>query len=183
MMFKKNSNESTVNYATGVHIYPFEFMESNGELPLDEGWLFGQFEDTYYAVKPLEGTLIQKDNKILLSESESPFIIQIGSKAENCSFEKFKKKIKSNLLSYNGNTVYYKDKTWGEFEFNPMKAPEKARVVNNSSVPYNLAYVVKSPYLNSVKNSGVFDVTFGEEHIVYDFNKVEVYEKYVTDSR
>lgn len=174
MIFKKNSTES---YATGVYIYPFEFMENDGELPLDDGWLFGQIEDSYYAVKPLEGTLVQRDGKILLSEGESPFIIHLGSRAENCSFERFKNKIKSNLLSYNSNTVYYKDKTWGELEFNPLKTPEKARVVNNASVQYNLPYVAKSPFLNSVKNSGVFDVTYDGRHIVYDFNKVEVYEK------
>lgn len=174
MMFKKNSTES---FATGVYIYPFEFMENDGELPLDNGWLFGQIGDSYYAVKALEGTLVQRDGKILLSDSESPFIIHLGSKAENCSFEKFKNKIKNNLLSYNSNTVYYKDKTWGELEFNPFKVPSKARVVNNVSVQYDLPYVAKSPFLNSAKNSGIFDVTFGDKHIIYDFNKVEVYEK------
>lgn len=173
MMFRKNNPES---YSTGVYIYPFEFMETDGELPCENGWLFGQVGDSYYAVKPLTGTLEQRNGKILLTDSESPFIIHLGSKKENCCFDKFKEMIKNNLLSYNGNTVYYKDKVWGEMEFNPMLAPEKARVINESTVPYNLDYIIQSPYINSVRGSGIYNIDFDGRHIVYDFNSVTVTE-------
>ena len=167
MMFRKNNSE---NLATGIYIYPFEFMEKDGELPCENGWLFGQIGDSYYAVKPLTGTLEQRNGKIYLTDSESPFIIHIGSKKENCCFDRFKEMIKNNLLSYNGNTVYYKDPVWGEMEFNPMRDPQKARIINRSSVPYKLDYITQSPYLNSVRNSGIYKVDFGGKHIEYDFN-------------
>ncbi len=176
MMFKKSYPES---FATGIYIYPFEYMENDGELPTENGWLFGQIGDAYYAIKPMEGTLEQKNNKILLTNSESPFIIHLGSKKENCCFGQFKEMIKNNLLAYNGNTIYYRDPVWGEMEFNPMLAPEKARIINDSTVPYNLEYIMKSPYLNSVKNSGVIEVTFNDKHIIYDFNTDTVTEEFI----
>ena len=66
-------------------------------------------------------------------------------------------------------------------EFNPLLSIAEARVVNDSSVPYNLEFIMKSPYLNSVKNSGVFDVTFNDKHIIYDFNTATVTEEIINE--
>ena len=111
---------------------------------------------------------MQKEGKILLSDSESPFVIHLGNKFDDGSFEDFKKNIKSNPLTFDGNSVCYNDKRWGRFEFN-IKTAE--RRLNGKALPYKAENIMESPFLNSVKNSRIFEVSFEGEKIIYDFNE------------
>ena len=52
---------------------------------------------------------------------------------------------------------------------------ENERLINGKTVEYNPEYVMKSPYIKSLKGSGVFDVVCNGKRIIYDFNKGEIY--------
>lgn len=165
MIFKKNTSGA---FDTGIYIYPYSFAEADGEIKTEGGWLFGEIYDSYYAVRAASGKLLQKEGKILLSDSESPFVIHLGNKFDDGSFEDFKKNIKSNPLTFDGNSVCYNDKRWGRFEFN-IKTAE--RRINGKALSSKAENIMESPFINSVKNSGVFEVSFEGEKIIYDFNE------------
>lgn len=168
MIFKKNT---TAALDTGIYIYPYDFSEADGEIKTEGGWLFGEIYDSYYAVRAASGKLLQKEGKILLSDSESPFVIHLGNKIDDGSLDEFKKKIKSNPLTFDGNCVCYTDKTWGRFEFN-IKTAE--RRLNGATYEYKAEKIMECPFINSYKNSGIFEINFGENKVVYDFNELTV---------
>ncbi len=170
MIFKKNTSGV---FDMGIHIYPDSVL-SGEDVKTEDGWLFGEINDVYYGIKAISGTFVVKNGKLLLTESESPVIIHLGSKEENESFYSFKEDIIKNALSYDGKTVSYTDKKWGNMAFNTESGE---RTVNGIAVGGKAENIMQSPYINSIKNSGIFTIDFNGKCIVYDFNNVTIKEE------
>lgn len=164
MLFKKNAE---ISFNTGIYISGFG-GEIN-EQTLENGWLYGQFGDAYYGIKPLNGTIYSANGKVLLTESNSPFVIQTGSKEECGTFDTFKRRLQNNSFSMKGNNAVYRDSKWGEISLG-----QNSRSVNGKEPDYTPDFVMKSPFLKGEK--GLFDVVCNGKRIIYDFNVGKVYE-------
>ena len=166
MFFKKNAD---IGGETVIYISPGAFKTTNGEIQLNNGWLFGRMGNAYFGVKPLSGTIMQKEGKVILTEGYSPFVIHVGSEAEDGKFETFTNRVVNNQYYAKGNMVCYRDYKWGEVSLSI--SGETEHFINGKSVEYNPVFIMKSPYINSAKNSGVFEITFEGKRIFYDFNE------------
>ena len=165
MMFRKNSD---IGVESGIYISGFGGVFAEDDF--ENGWFFGKFENAYYGIKPLNGSLYSKNGKLLLTESNSPFVIHIGCEMEDGSFVTFKNRVKNNSFFAGGNNAYYHDVKWGEISLG-----ENTRLINGKALDYNPPFVMDSPYMKSEKGSGIYDVTFDGKRIIYDFNSGKIY--------
>lgn len=147
----------------------------------EDGWVFGQAGDAYYALRPAENEFaIPKPNQFAFPEDKpkTPFIVHAGGATQNGSFKEFKKRILRNKVTYNDGVLTYQSKDWGAMQFAPYaeRPADQWRQVDGKRVelPDKL---FASPYLNSDYDSSVITAKFGDRKLILDFHKNECREE------
>lgn len=154
-------------------------VRENGGAPIkpvtiEDGWLFGEMGDAYFAMRPAQGQCATNKNIFTWPEAKMPLVIHAGGATEDGSFDAFKKKILSNSLTYKDGTLTYEDAKWGKMEFCPdSKRPsDQWRRIDGKPValPDKL---FDSPYLTSDYDSGIIKVQFNGRKLTLNFNTGE----------
>lgn len=147
--------------------------------PVEENdWIFAESEGAYAAVRTVGGgyqweegnTGTGAKGKWLYCDDEySPVILEVGEKSDYKSFEKFRKKVESNALTYDNKILQYTGIYGDTFTFfaDYSKVPQ----INGEPVSYAPAKVYDSPFLEADWNGGVVHIRKGKRKLVLDFNK------------
>lgn len=166
VMLTKNTSDIPV----GLYISDFD---SQKELSLDNGWLFGEIEECYYAVKQVDGGMLLKDGRIVFEKNNEPIVTDIKSKKEYKSLDAFKEHILSNLLVKVGDFVFYQDreKLTDGVGFNYESDKEDYRMVCGDNVRFDSDMMIENPFIKSVFGSGIIEVGITGKKIRYDFGE------------
>jgi hypothetical protein len=135
------------------------------------GWIFTVSNGAYAAVKCISGTYhwdTPGGRWMVCNDRYSPVIIEVGQKSDYASYTAFQDKILSLPLTYDGkilshqsiygdSLVFYADKT---------TLPK----VNNQFIDLRPTNVFNSPFIKSVLNSGVVEISKNKRKLVLDFS-------------
>ena len=158
-----------------IYVLPYVEINDEGNIDLDEGWYFGQYKDVYYGIKAVSGTLTLSPSKhLLLTDPDSQFIIHMGDREQDGTFEEFCNRLKENEILYDDNEITYTDSVWGSMRFVTGVNTRETRFINGKAVDMNPAKVVDSPYLWGNFAEGKLYTKFGEETLLYDFTNFTV---------
>ena len=138
---------------------------------IEDGWLFGEAGDAYFAMRPAQGQCTVKENQFTWPEAKMPLVIHAGGATEDGSFDAFRKKVLANSLAYKDGVLTYKDPKWGTMSFapDPARPADQWRRIGGKPVPLP-DRLFDSPYLTSDYNSGVITAQFGGRRLMLDFN-------------
>lgn len=166
VMLTKNVSDIPV----GLYISDFD---SEKELVLEDGWLFGEIQSCYYAVKQVDGGMYIRDGRIVFKNNNEPIVTDIKSKREYKSLDDFKEHIHKNLLVKVGDFVFYQDieKLTDGVGFNYESDKDDYRMVCGDNMRFDSDMMIDNPYIKAVFNSGIIDAGITGKKIRYDFNK------------
>ncbi len=169
VMITKNTSDIPV----GLYISDFD---SQKELVLEDGWLFGEIQNCYYAVKQVDGGMYVKDGQIVFEKNNEPIVTDIKSKREYKSFDAFKEHIRKNLLVKVGDFVFYQDaeRLTDGVGLNYDSDKEDYRMVCGDNVRFDSDMMIDNPYIKSVFKSGIIDVGITGKGLRYDFDKGKI---------
>lgn len=152
-----------------THAYfPREFFD---EVTEEGGWFFGRAGDGYIALRSDRPAEWVADGPYANREIKAPgkknvWILQLGRRAVDWDFERFRKSILAARLEIDGLNVRYEAPGVGTLEFSwdgPLKA-------NGTEVPLSGYPRVDNPFMRSEFDSGVYRVNAGGRSLLLDFN-------------
>ncbi len=133
------------------------------------GWVFTVSKGAYAAVKCVNGTYKWDSSTrwMYFDNLYSPVIIEVGQKTDYTSYTAFQDKVLALPLAYDGkvlthtsiygdNLVFYADKS---------SLPK----INNQPIDLRPTNVFDSPFIKSVYNSGVIEISKNKRKLVLDF--------------
>ena len=177
----KNTLIVLYNIEKGVmqpHIDGF-FPKNLDERVIDpSGWLFCRAGNTYVAMFPLKpGEWIEEEVnwRWRSSELKNGIIVEVGSAAEDQSFDEFKSQVKKTSLDtkdFNRMTVRYRNRHGDRLGF----TFRGARLLNGKPVYLKSYRFFGGPFVQSERNSGVITLRHGNRSRILDFNKIEIRE-------
>jgi uncharacterized protein (TIGR02145 family) len=134
------------------------------------GWVFVASSTAYAAVKCVTGTyhwLVGDTRWMVCNDRYSPVVIEVGQKADYASYTAFQDKVIALPLTYDGkvlkHTSIYNDKL--EFYTDRSSLPK----VNGTLIDLRPTNVFDSPFIKSVFNSGVVEISKNQRKLVLDF--------------
>jgi hypothetical protein len=143
------------------------------------GWLFARQGGAYVAVRPALGSyhwLTSAKNKassptqrfIALTDGSSPIIFEAGRAPKYKTFAAFENRILKNALSHTNKAVNYRGSDGTRFTMflDPSEAPR----INNIRPTYEPRFMLDSPFVKSVWNSGKITIKRGSQSATYDFS-------------
>lgn len=146
------------------------------------GWLFVKEGSAYLAVRPQTGGytwLTTSKNKaadeanrfIRLNTASSPIIMEAAPASRYSSnFASFKTDILNNTRSFTSNVMTYSATTANNSVNLAINlGTNDAPTVNGVAINYTPTNVFSSPYMSSVFDSGLVNLTYGALHASYDF--------------
>lgn len=158
---KKGFMEKTITDFTHAY-FPSELLD---ETLIDGRYAFGRLDDKYIAfIAKTDLYYFENTTDDLIQDGKDNYwIFEISTKAEDGSFEYFIKRIKSNQVSYENDTVVYESegKTLS-VEFNGVFA------INGSAVDTNYLRH-ESPYAKNDREQSTMTFEFGGETLYLDF--------------
>jgi uncharacterized protein (TIGR02145 family) len=134
------------------------------------GWVFVQSAGAYAAVKSVSGTHYWDSpggRWMTCTDKNSPVIIQVGQKADFSGFTDFQNKILALPLSFEGQVLKHTSIYGDEITFYANKSALPR--VNNIPIDLRPTHVFKSPFIKSVFNSGVVEITKNKRKLMLDF--------------
>ncbi len=157
----------------GLYISFFDF---NREINLEDGWLFGEIEKCYYAVKQVGGEIYTKDNRLLFRDNNLPVIVHIEPKRKYADYDEFKSHIFSNLVIKVGDFVFYQDVRCREdgIGLNYDAMQDDYRMIDGEMVKYNQEKMFDNPFIDSDFGSGIISVKVCGGTVLYDFNTISI---------
>lgn len=157
----------------GLYIHPFDFSK---EIMLENGWLFGEIEKCYYAVKQVDGSIYIKDDHLLFSDNNLPVIVHIEPKRKYTNFGEFKEHILSNLVIKVGDFVFYQDVRCREdgIGLNYDAMQDDYRMIDGEMVKYNQEKMFDNTFIDSDFGSGIISVKVCGDTVLYDFNTISI---------
>ena len=135
------------------------------------GWVFTASNGAYAAVKCVGGTYKWDDATLklcmLFDNLYSPFIIEVGQKADYASYTDFQDKILALPLAYDGKVVTHTS-IYGDnmiFYTDRSGLPK----INNQLIDLRPTNVFDSPYIKSAYNSGIVEISKNKRKLILDF--------------
>lgn len=135
------------------------------------GWIFTMSKGAYAAVKCVTGTYhwsVDAGRWLYIDNLYSPVIIEVGRKTEYTSYTDFQDKVLALPLSYDNkvlrHTSLYGDKI--EFFTDKTSLPK----INNQLIDLRPTNVFNSPFVKSVFNSGIIEISKNKRKLVLDFS-------------
>ena len=137
--------------------------------------VFVEASDAYAAVCPIAGGYHwvkasgRADGDWLCCEnSRTPVIIEIASKSQFADYRSFQQEILASELRFENQKLAYTGRGGDRFTFyaDYSQVPE----INGEAVDYAPAYVFKSPFIQSVWNSGMVTICKNQRKRTLDFN-------------
>lgn len=99
----------------------------------------------------------------------SPIIIEVAATEEFADFTTFRAAIVSSDAKIADDRLEYKT-IYGD-TLTMFTEPNQTPLINGAAVEYHPDFVYQSPYINSKYNSGIIDITVGQESMQLDFNQ------------
>ncbi len=134
-------------------------------------WIFVASKGAYAAVKCVSKGYYwdaDTDGQWLMCEDElTPIIIQVASKKDFTDYKQFQEKILSLPMKYDGKLLKYKSIYNDDFEFHSDYS--KLASVNGKTIDIQPKMVFDSPFVKSVWNSGIIEITKGKRMLKLDF--------------
>ena len=135
------------------------------------GWVFVATKGAYAAVKSVSKGYRwenDEDGKWLVCEDElTPIIMEVVRKTEYNSYKDFQNKILSNAINFEGKTLNYHSTYNDNFVFHADFS--KLASVNNKIIDIQPEMVFDSPFIKSVWNSGIVEISKGNRRLKLDF--------------
>ena len=157
-----------------IYVLPYVEVNENGDVDLDEGWYFGECDGVYYGIKAASGTLALSASKhLLLTDSDSQFIIHMGDRETDGTFEEFCTRLKSNEITADDTEITYTDPVWGTMRMLSANV-ENIRYINGKAVDTDPQRVIDSPYLWGDFAQGKLYTKYKDEILLYDFTDFTV---------
>ncbi len=135
------------------------------------GWVFHQTSSAYAAVKCVSGTYhwdTPNGRWLVCDDRYAPVIIEVGQKADFTSFTAFQDKILALSLTYDGKVVKHKTLYNEDLEFYTDRT--SLPKINGSLLEMRPSYAFESPFIKSMWNSGVVEISKNKRKLVLDFS-------------
>lgn len=135
------------------------------------GWVFAESKGAYTAVKCVSKGYVwtnDEDGKWMVCEDElTPLIIEVVRKCDYDSYDAFQTKILKNALTCDAQILHYHSSYGDDFGF--YTDYSKLATVNGKTIDIQPKLVFDSPFIKSVWNSGIVDISKGDRGIRLDF--------------
>ncbi len=146
----------------------------------EDGWIFCQSDSVYFAVKTLTRGKWheEKDHfRLTLNNRKTGLVMEVAQVSEFPSFAAFKAKIKSNPLKIDRKKLHvvYTNSRGDVLDFT---YPDK-RFVNGKKFDFWKWGLFEGPFINAKKGSKIFEIKYGREKVILDFNDFSV--KYLVE--
>lgn len=138
-----------------------------------EGWVFVSGQDAYTAVKCVsKGYKWVEDaaGKWLMCEDEyTPVIFEVGRKKDYSTYNQFQEKILALPISFDGKMLSYTSSYNDNFNF--YTDLSKMPTINDKAINLAPQLVFDSPFIKSLYNSGIVEITKGDRKLKLDFTE------------
>lgn len=134
------------------------------------GWVFTASKGAYAAVKCVGGTYhwdVAGGRWMYFDNLYSPVIIEVGQKADYTSYTDFQDKVLALPLSYDNKVVKHTSLYGDQLEFYTDKT--SLPKINNQLIDLRPTNVFDSPFIKSVYNSGVIDISKNKRKLTLSF--------------
>jgi hypothetical protein len=135
------------------------------------GWVFVASKGAYVAVKCVSkgySWVNDEDGKWLVCEDElTPIIMEVVRKNEYNSYNEFQTKILATTINFDGKTLNYHSTYNDNFVFHADFS--KLASVNNKTINIQPELAFDSPFIKSVWNSGIVEISKGNRKLKLDF--------------
>ena len=134
------------------------------------GWVFSVSKGAYAAVKCVNGTYhwdVAGGRWMYFDNLYSPVIIEVGQKADYASYTAFQDKVIALPLTYDGNVLTHRSIYGDDLVFYSDRS--SLPKVNNQLIDLRPTNVFDSPFIKSVFNSGVVEISKNKRKLVLDF--------------
>ena len=141
---------------------PLEFFE---EKRFDKNYLFLSYKNSYIMVWFANDYLLNNENsscEFISKGRKNAFICNIKKKDDYSSFDEFVNEMKSLPIVFNSENMSVK--------FNDICIDYNKRTVGDEEQVFPYTKLFDNPYVKSDYYSAIYDITDGENSIVYDFN-------------
>ncbi len=159
------------------HIDGF-FSKNLDEMDKDQsGWIFCRAADTYIAFYPLRSyELIEEEInwRWRSTEPRNGIVVEVGSQAEDSTFDRFKERIRplKPSLTGSGKTLSLEHRTrLGDRMKITFDGP---RLLNGKAIDFRSYKFFNGPYVQSERGSGIITLKYGNRTRVLDFNSVTI---------
>ncbi|MEO2048151.1 MAG: DUF1961 family protein [Pirellulales bacterium] len=137
-------------------------------------WVFVEAPAAYAAVCPVAGGYhwVEASGRVdgdwlCCENSLTPVIVEVASKTEFADYQSFQDAILASELQFENQKLTYTGLDGDQFTFyaDYSQVPE----INGQAIDYAPEHVFKSPFIQSVWNSGIVTITKGNRKKVLDF--------------
>lgn len=145
---------------------PFDFFE---EVHYDKNYIFLKYKNNYIMVWFANdykicttGVLSAGTPEVISDGRKHAFICHIDNVNKYCSFEDFIGKMKTLVIDFDAEKM--------SIAFNNIYMDYNERFVNGEKQIFPYEKLFDNPYVQSEYYSAIFEVTDGNDRVVYDFN-------------
>jgi len=140
----------------------------------EDGWIFCRSDSIYFAVKTLSrGKWHEQIDhfRLTLNNRKTGLILEVAQVSEFPSFAAFKSKIKSNPLKIDRKKLHvvYTNSRGDQLDFT---YPDQ-RFINGKKIDFNEWGLFEGPFVHAKRGSKIFEIQYGREKVVLDFNRFE----------
>lgn len=158
-----------------IYVLPYVKLNSDGDVDLVDGWYFDEYDGIYYGIKAASGTLTLSASKhLLLTDSDSHFIIHMGDSEQDGTFEEFCNRLRNNEITSDDTEITYTDPILGTMRLVSGSNAENIRFINGKAVDMKPERVIDSPYIWGNFAEGKLYTKYNNETILYDFTDFTV---------
>ncbi len=166
--------EYDASNALGTYVFMSTKLKLYGEKVGD--WWFVEMWDAYVAVRVANGDWTERaidgttdGINFLLTDADSPVIIECAQPANYNSYADFKNEILSNNFSFSNNVLNYTSSAGDTYKVSRQSSslPE----MNGQVVVFNRGQTYSSPYINGGTTALPLkvDITFGDKKLAIDY--------------
>ena len=154
-------------YTDSMRVYFSSFGLSNRIEK--NGWVFMASNGAYAAVKCVTGGYywLSDTRWMVCKDRYSPVIIEVDQKADYASYTAFQDKVIALSLTYDGKVLKHKSLYGDDLTFYADRT--SLPKVNNQLIDLRPTRVFDSPFVKSVFNSGVVEISKNARKLVLDF--------------
>jgi hypothetical protein len=153
-------------YVLWTHLYfPTELFERT---VIRDRSLFGEVDGAYVAVRGTSDIVANPDDSAEFFQrgQQTCWVCELGSKADDGSFEDFVARVEASTLTYANKTLTYRNGTDFELRY------KGAFTVDGAKQSFDYPRF-DTPYVQMPRNSRVVDVEFGGHKLHLDFDRLE----------
>lgn len=142
--------------------------------PVKNGaWTFAEAKEAYVGVRVVSGVTSFEPHRIgrwlVCEDAMAPVIIEVRSKSDYRNFEAFQTAAMAQPLTFKKSVLNYQ--TLGSDELDFYTDQSRLPKINRVTVDLAPALVYDSPFVQSVWDSGVVTIQYGEVKYILDFNE------------